>query len=103
MRWIQALFLTYSTHLLCTLRSGDTLIGDSEKVHSTSLFIMNRYEVEKRVGDGTYGYVDLVKSKESGTKFAVKVMKKKYYSWGECMQLREIKVLYSFYFLHCIC
>eukprot|EP00041_Stephanoeca_diplocostata_P018404 m.385080 g.385080 ORF g.385080 m.385080 type:complete len:739 (-) comp21002_c0_seq1:86-2302(-) len=54
---------------------------------------MNRYEVEKRVGDGTYGYVDLVKSKESGTKYAVKVMKKKYYSWGECMQLREIKSL----------
>lgn len=54
---------------------------------------MDRYNIDKRVGDGTYGYVNLVRSKKTGEKFAIKVMKKKYYSWNECMQLREIKSL----------
>jgi len=54
---------------------------------------MDRYDIHKRVGDGTYGYVNLVRSKKTQERFAIKVMKKKYYSWNECMQLREIKSL----------
>lgn len=54
---------------------------------------MNRYQTVKQLGDGTYGSVVLVKSRENGEKFAVKKMKKKYYSWEECMELREIKAL----------
>lgn len=35
----------------------------------------------------------LVRRKDTRERFAVKVMKKKYSSWEECMQLREIKSL----------
>ena len=34
--------------------------------------------IQKRVGDGTYGYVNLVRSKKTQERFAIKVMKKKY-------------------------
>lgn len=54
---------------------------------------MDRYNVDRRVGDGTYGFVDLVTAKATGERFAVKIMKKKYFSWDECVQLREIKSL----------
>eukprot|EP00050_Salpingoeca_kvevrii_P006979 m.293009 g.293009 ORF g.293009 m.293009 type:complete len:610 (-) comp12716_c0_seq1:233-2062(-) len=54
---------------------------------------MNRYQTLKQLGDGTYGSVALVRHKESGETFAVKTMKQKYYSWQECMDLREIKSL----------
>ena len=53
---------------------------------------MDRYKTVRPLGDGTYGSVLLVTQKETGEKFAVKKMKKKYYSWDECMALREIKV-----------
>eukprot|EP00035_Acanthoeca_spectabilis_P037855 m.47991 g.47991 ORF g.47991 m.47991 type:complete len:703 (-) comp8890_c0_seq1:1344-3452(-) len=53
-----------------------------------------RYEIQKRVGDGTYGYVNLVRSKEApNERYAIKVMKKSYFSWDECMTLREIQSL----------
>jgi serine/threonine protein kinase len=45
-----------------------------------------------QLGDGTYGTVILAKKLDSGEKVAVKRMKKKYYSWEECMNLREVKV-----------
>jgi len=54
---------------------------------------MDRYVTDRRCGDGTYGFVDLVRSKSTNEKFAVKIMKKKYYSWDECISLREIKSL----------
>lgn len=54
---------------------------------------MDRYNTDRRVGDGTYGFVDLVTAKSTGERFAVKIMKKKYYSWDECICLREIKSL----------
>jgi serine/threonine protein kinase len=47
----------------------------------------------KQLGDGTYGSVLLGKVKNTGEMVAIKRMKKKYYSWEECMSLREIKVL----------
>lgn len=54
---------------------------------------MNRYKVTKQLGDGTYGSVLKAVNRASGEIVAVKKMKKKFYSWDECMQLREIKSL----------
>ena len=53
---------------------------------------MNRYKVTKQLGDGTYGSVLKAVNRQSGEIVAVKKMKKKFYSWDECMQLREIKI-----------
>lgn len=53
---------------------------------------MNRYVVLSQLGDGTYGSVLLAKRVDNGEKIAIKRMKKKYYSWDECMNLREVKV-----------
>ncbi|XP_048193396.1 serine/threonine-protein kinase ICK [Perognathus longimembris pacificus] len=54
---------------------------------------MNRYTVLKQLGDGTYGSVLLGRSVESGELIAIKKMKRKFYSWEECMNLREVKSL----------
>ena len=77
---------------------------------------MNRYKVTKQLGDGTYGSVlkainrttsevvstsmkppcgqsaDFRGSVSISIQVAVKKMKKKFYTWEECMQLREVKV-----------
>ncbi|XP_063047062.1 serine/threonine-protein kinase ICK-like [Engraulis encrasicolus] len=54
---------------------------------------MNRYTTLRQLGDGTYGSVNLGRSLESGELVAIKKMKKKFYSWEECMNLREVKSL----------
>ncbi|XP_063772769.1 serine/threonine-protein kinase ICK isoform X2 [Pseudophryne corroboree] len=54
---------------------------------------MNRYTTFKQLGDGTYGSVLLARSTESGELVAIKKMKRKFYSWEECMNLRELKSL----------
>ncbi|NXJ14527.1 MAK kinase, partial [Odontophorus gujanensis] len=54
---------------------------------------MNRYTIMKQLGDGTYGSVLMGKSNESGELVAIKRMKRKFYSWDECMNLREVKSL----------
>ncbi|XP_072879981.1 serine/threonine-protein kinase MAK [Hemitrygon akajei] len=54
---------------------------------------MNRYTTLKQLGDGTYGCVLMGKSNESGELVAIKRMKRKFYSWDECMNLREVKSL----------
>eukprot|EP00747_Dinoflagellata_sp_TGD_P167651 gnl/TRDRNA2_/TRDRNA2_192400_c0_seq1.p1 gnl/TRDRNA2_/TRDRNA2_192400_c0~~gnl/TRDRNA2_/TRDRNA2_192400_c0_seq1.p1 ORF type:complete len:467 (+),score=89.34 gnl/TRDRNA2_/TRDRNA2_192400_c0_seq1:101-1501(+) len=54
---------------------------------------MNRYKVTKVLGDGTYGSVLRAQNKQSGEWVAIKKMKQKYYSWEECMKLREINAL----------
>lgn len=54
---------------------------------------MNRYKVTKVLGDGTYGSVLRAQNKSSGETVAIKKMKQKYYSWEECMKLREISSL----------
>ncbi|CAF1009971.1 unnamed protein product [Rotaria sordida] len=55
---------------------------------------MDKYKIQKQLGDGTYGSVLLGHVKDSQQeKVAIKRMKKKYYSWQECMDLREIKAL----------
>lgn len=54
---------------------------------------MNRYTIIRQLGDGTYGSVLLGRSIESGELIAIKKMKRKFYSWEECMNLREVKSL----------
>ncbi|KAK0143297.1 Serine/threonine-protein kinase MAK [Merluccius polli] len=55
--------------------------------------MLNRYTTLKQLGDGTYGSVLMGRSNESGELVAIKRMKRKFYSWDECMNLREVKSL----------
>nr|KJB51533.1 hypothetical protein B456_008G220700 [Gossypium raimondii] len=54
---------------------------------------MERYKLLREVGDGTFGCVWRAINKLSGEVVAIKKMKKKYYSWEECVNLREVKSL----------
>lgn len=54
---------------------------------------MNRYITLDQLGDGTYGSVVLGQRVDTGEKVAIKRMKRKYYSWEEAMNLREVKSL----------
>lgn len=54
---------------------------------------MDRYKIHKSVGDGTYGTVMKANNIKTGEIVAIKKMKKKFYTWEECMSLREIKSL----------
>ena len=54
---------------------------------------MDKYQVLQTIGDGTYGSVVQAVNKKTGEVVAIKKMKKKFYSWEECMALREIKSL----------
>ncbi|PPR87581.1 hypothetical protein GOBAR_AA33112 [Gossypium barbadense] len=54
---------------------------------------MERYKLLREVGDGTFGCVWRAINKLSGDVVAIKKMKKKYCSWEECVNLREVKSL----------
>lgn len=54
---------------------------------------MNRYKITKQLGDGTYGSVLKAVNRQTNEVTAIKKMKKKFYTWEECMQLREVKSL----------
>lgn len=54
---------------------------------------MDRYKLQKAIGDGTYGAVLKATNKKTGEVVAIKKMKKKYYSWDECIKLREVRAL----------
>ncbi|XP_019423956.1 PREDICTED: cyclin-dependent kinase F-4-like [Lupinus angustifolius] len=54
---------------------------------------MERYNLIKEVGDGSFGSVWRAINKQTGEVVAIKKMKKKYYSWEECVNLREVKSL----------
>ncbi len=54
---------------------------------------MERYKIIKEVGNGTFGSVWRALNKQTGEVVAVKKMKRKYYSWEECINLREVKSL----------
>jgi len=47
----------------------------------------------KRLGDGTYGCVYKATNINTGQTVAIKKFKKKYTSWDECVNLREVKAL----------
>ncbi|DBA88406.1 TPA: hypothetical protein ACH3X2_004898 [Trebouxia sp. C0005] len=54
---------------------------------------MNRYKVTKQLGDGTYGSVWKAVNMQTKDPVAIKKMKRKFFSWEECMSLREVKSL----------
>jgi serine/threonine protein kinase len=54
---------------------------------------MERFKIIKSIGDGTFGAVSKASIISSGEIVAVKKMKTKFFSWEECLELREIKVL----------
>ena len=54
---------------------------------------MERYTILKQVGDGAYGSVFKALNKTTGEIVAIKLMKRKFTSWEECMCLRELKSL----------
>ncbi|AWP03729.1 putative serine/threonine-protein kinase MAK-like [Scophthalmus maximus] len=57
------------------------------------LWTVTRYSTLRQLGDGTYGSVLLGKSRDTGELVAIKRMKRKFYSWDECLNLREVKSL----------
>uniref|UniRef100_A0A5B6YNW8 cyclin-dependent kinase n=1 Tax=Davidia involucrata TaxID=16924 RepID=A0A5B6YNW8_DAVIN len=54
---------------------------------------MDRYKILKELGDGTCGSVYKAINTETSEIVAVKKMKRKFYYWEECMNLREVKSL----------
>ena len=54
---------------------------------------MENYRVIKNIADGAFGSVKQAINKTTGEVVAIKKLNKKYYSWEECLELREIKVL----------
>ncbi|KAH7439527.1 hypothetical protein KP509_04G065700 [Ceratopteris richardii] len=54
---------------------------------------MDTYKLIRQVGDGTYGSVSKAINRKTNEIVAVKKMKKKFYSWEECLNLREVKSL----------
>lgn len=51
---------------------------------------MQRYRVTTQLGDGTYGSVFKATNRQTGEVVAIKRMKRKFYSWDECLALREV-------------
>lgn len=70
---------------LLLLNKGGCLCASTRK--------MERYMLIKEVGDGTFGSVWRAINKQTGEVVAIKKMKKKYYTWEECVNLREVKSL----------
>ena len=54
---------------------------------------MNRYKILVPLGDHSYSSIFKAENLETHEIVALKIMKKKFYTWQECMSLREIKVL----------
>jgi serine/threonine protein kinase len=54
---------------------------------------MEKYKVIDNLGDGTFGKVTKAINKKTNEVVAIKAMKQKFYSWEECMTLREVKSL----------
>lgn len=54
---------------------------------------MERYKSLEKLGDGTCGSVYKAINTKTSEIVAVKKMKRKFYDWEECMNLREVKSL----------
>ena len=57
---------------------------------------MERFNITKTLGDGAFGSVVKAENLKTGEVVAIKIMKKKFSSWEECISLREIKSLRKF-------
>ena len=54
---------------------------------------MNKYQIIKIIGDGTYGQVYEGINKETNTKVAIKKLKNKMSSWEDCILQSEVRFL----------
>eukprot|EP00756_Hemistasia_phaeocysticola_P019641 Hpha_TRINITY_DN15675_c0_g4::TRINITY_DN15675_c0_g4_i1::g.98779::m.98779/K08829/MAK; male germ cell-associated kinase len=54
---------------------------------------MERYNVLRQIGDGTYGSVCKAVHKQTSETVAIKRFKQKFYTWEECVNLREVQAL----------
>ena len=54
---------------------------------------MNKYELIKIIGDGTYGIVYEGRNKETKEKVAVKKLKERFISLEECLERKEVRIL----------
>ena len=54
---------------------------------------MEKYKILKTLGDGTYGTVFKAVNTKTNEVVAIKTLKRKFESWDECKQLREVKSL----------
>lgn len=54
---------------------------------------MHRYKNQKAVGEGCYGSVFRAENKTDGSVVAIKKMKQQFFSWKECVDLREVASL----------
>ena len=54
---------------------------------------MDKFQIIKNCGDGTYGTVMEAVNKTTRETVAIKKMKRKFDSWDEAMCLREVKTL----------
>ncbi|KAL5813254.1 hypothetical protein ACOSQ3_028204 [Xanthoceras sorbifolium] len=54
---------------------------------------MEKYQLLNQVGAGSFGRVWKAFNKHSGEVVAIKILRKKFHSWEECLSLEEIKSL----------
>ncbi|KAJ3118533.1 hypothetical protein HDU96_000951 [Phlyctochytrium bullatum] len=54
---------------------------------------LDKFKILKQLGDGSFGTVLMAQNIQTGETVAIKRMKKKYFTWEECTQLREVKSL----------
>jgi len=54
---------------------------------------MDKYEIIKPIGDGTFGSVSKARVNLTGEVVAIKKMKKTFSTWDEAIKLREVKSL----------
>ncbi|TPX67841.1 hypothetical protein CcCBS67573_g07356 [Chytriomyces confervae] len=52
-----------------------------------------KFEMIRQLGDGSFGSVLMARNRENNETVAIKRMKKKFKTWEECTQLREVKSL----------
>ncbi|KAJ1549282.1 hypothetical protein HK405_006372, partial [Cladochytrium tenue] len=52
---------------------------------------LDKFQIIKQLGDGSFGIVLMARNTQTGEMVAIKRMKKKYRTWEECTQLREVK------------
>ncbi|XP_038725713.1 cyclin-dependent kinase F-4-like isoform X2 [Tripterygium wilfordii] len=84
---------TSSAEDLCHIPFSSPIICFNKERATWCSASMERYKLIKEVGDGTFGCVWRAINKQSGEVVAIKKMKKKFYSWEECVNLREVKSL----------
>ncbi|KRW99456.1 Protein kinase-like domain [Pseudocohnilembus persalinus] len=63
---------------------------------------MNRYNIIEQTGEQATGTIYFGENKETLEKVIIKKYKKKFYTWSDCMALREIKVLRTFNHLNIV-